>query len=126
MKILGIDYGLSRIGLAKAEDNVVEPLNVILNDLDVLKKIKKICEENKIDKIVVGISEGEIAKKSEKFAQTILSNLKLPIDFYDETLTTHEAVVKMIETGKKKKFRRKKKDAFAAACLLQDYLNERG
>jgi len=47
----------------------------------------------------------------------------LPVFYQDESLTSKEAIAKMIEIGKGKKFRKEKEDAFAAALILQDWLN---
>ena len=60
MKTLGIDYGRSKIGLAIGVGSFAEPLRVIrYKDTELLsREIKKIIETEKINKVVVGISEG--------------------------------------------------------------------
>ena len=68
--ILGIDYGLKKIGLALAEGNLAEPLSVIKTDLST-KKIVNLCQENKVDKIVVGLPEGKIVSQVKKFAEKL-------------------------------------------------------
>jgi putative Holliday junction resolvase len=123
MRILGIDCGLARIGLALADDELAQPFGVIENNPRLMRKINEICQANKIEKIVIGLSEGKMAQKVKKFAQEVSQVIKLPVDFQDETLTSQEAVVKMIEAGKGKKYRQTKSDAFAAAIILQAYLD---
>ncbi len=125
MTILGIDFGLKRIGLAIAQEKTILPLKVIQRSEKLIPKIAKICQEYKIEKIVIGISEGRIAQETKKFAHTLSSIVKIPLEFQDETLTSKEALAKMIEGRKKKKVRQKLKDAFAAACILQEYLERK-
>jgi len=125
MRILGIDFGLAKIGLAIAEENLVQPLGVVRRSGKFLSKIVEICQKNRIEKIIVGLPEGKIEKKVKKFAREISGVSNLPLEFQDETLTTHEAVAKMIEAGRTRQKRRELEDAVAAACILQEYLEER-
>lgn len=119
MKILGIDYGRKKIGLAIADGSLSEPLRVIrYSDTGMLsEKLKKIIKENKIEKIVVGVSEGEMGEESKKFAEEIHA------ETFDETLSTHVAqeLSKEAKVGRKK--RKDLEDAFAASVMLQLYLD---
>lgn len=125
MKILGIDFGLRKIGLAIAEDGFIQPIKTLGDPSKFVKEVAKICQENKIALIVIGISEGIIAKRAKAFADKLAKLVDLPLDFQDETLTTQEAIAKMIAIGKGKKARRELEDAYAAACILEEYLAER-
>lgn len=125
MKLLGIDYGLRKVGLARAEAGLVEPLAVLENSLNLVERIAKVCQQEGIERIVVGLTNGKLAERIEGFAKKLGLLTRLPIDFQDETLTTQEAIAKMIQAGKKQKDRREFEDAVAAACLLQNYLEER-
>lgn len=125
MKLLGVDFGLSKIGLAISEENLARPLGVIRHSAKSIPRIVRICREDQIEKIVLGLPEGKLKEKVEKFAQELSQASALPIEFQDENLTTQEAIVKMIEGGKKKQKRQKLEDAFAAACILQEYLKKR-
>lgn len=118
MRILGIDYGRRKIGLAIAEGPLAEPLRVIqYSDIKMLgEKIGKIIKELRIEKVVVGVSEGEMGEESKKFAQS------LGAETFDETLTTHEAQKLSRLAGIKRKKRKSMEDAFAAAIMLQSYL----
>lgn len=124
MKLLGIDFGLKKVGLALAEDGLPQPFGVVKNDSRLLKKINNICQTNQIKKIVIGMSEGKMAGRIKGFSKKVEEVTGLPVEFQDESLTSKEAIAKMIEAGKKKKDRREKEDAFAAAIILQDYLKE--
>jgi RNase H-fold protein (predicted Holliday junction resolvase) len=96
MNLLGIDFGERKIGLALAIGPLSEPVGIVSN----LKEIVEICQKNEVEKIIVGVSEGEMAKKQRKFAQELKALTGLPIELQDETLTTNEAILKMKEAGK--------------------------
>jgi putative Holliday junction resolvase len=124
MKLLGIDFGLKKVGLALAEDKLPQPFRVIKNDRSLPQKINRICQDSQAEKIIIGLSEGKIASRIRGFAKKVGKITGLPVEFQDESLTSKEAVAKMVESGKKKKDRREKEDAFAAAIILQDYLDK--
>lgn len=119
MKYLGVDFGEKKIGLAMAEGILAQPYGIIDNGKWELE-IKKICEGEKIEKIVVGVSEGKSGEKARDFGSKIEKKTGLPVVYFDETLTTYDALVKMREVGIKKQ----DEDAFAAAILLQNYLDQ--
>ncbi len=118
-KILGIDYGRSKIGLAIAEGPLAYPLRVVrFNTLEeVLKKIKEEIEKGEIKKVVVGVSEGTMGGESRAFAKLINA------ETFDETLSTYEAQKRSILGGVGRKKRRKMEDAYAATIMLQNYLD---
>ncbi len=125
-KFLGIDYGRSKIGLAISEGFLAEPLEVIRDsDTRILrKKMKEIVDKNKIEKIVIGISEGEMAKETMQFLSTIRSTLpNIPVETHDETLSTQDAQRLAIEAHLPRGKRKSLEDAFAAAVMLQSYLD---
>ncbi len=125
MKILGIDYGKAKVGLALATGSLAEPWKVLrYQDTGILEdKLRKIIEEREVDKVVVGVSEGKSAALARKFGQRLGRKLRVPIEFIDETLSTREANQKAIEAGIKRSRRRRLEDAFAAATMLQLYLD---
>lgn len=112
MKILGIDYGRKKMGLAIAESLFAEPWKVVKPS-----ELKIILEQEKFDKIVVGISEGEMGGESKKFAEEITA------ETFDETLTSQDAQRLSREAGVSQKKRRDMEDAYAAAIMLQNYLD---
>ena len=125
MKLLGIDFGLAKIGLAIAEENFAYPFGVVRRCGKFISKIAQICKENQIEKIIVGLPQGRLEEEAKRFAKEISWETGIPVDFQDETLTTREAIAKMIAGGKKRKKRKELEDAFAAACILQEFLEER-
>lgn len=119
MKILGIDYGRSKVGLALAEGPLAEPWKVIRNsnkDL-LIHDIKKIIETEKIEKVVVGVSEGEMAEESKEFAKNF------DADTFDETLTSQDAQTLSRQAGINRKKRHEMEDAYAACIMLQNYVD---
>lgn len=131
MNILCIDYGTRRIGLAVATSPIAEPLGVIANTKNpkltdvvtdqALAQIEKVIKEFGAEKILVGISEGEMAAKTRLFAARLTERTGLPVEEIDETLSSVEATRRMREG--KTKIRNEVKDHLAAAVMLQDYLD---
>jgi putative Holliday junction resolvase len=130
MKILGIDYGKRKIGFAIAISELAEPFMVIKVDSDeeAISKILKVVEVEKVEKVVVGFSEGQIGLDSENFSRNLshkLAEKKISVETFDETLSTQEAQRLSIEAGMKREKRKKLEDAFSAAIMLQSYLEEK-
>ncbi|MGA3291733.1 MAG: Holliday junction resolvase RuvX [Candidatus Microgenomates bacterium] len=125
MKILGIDYGRNKMGLAVSDGPLAEPLRVIrYSDTRVVaEQIKKIIEEEKIKKVIVGISEGEMGKESQNFSKNFSEMIKIPVETSDETLSTQEAQILSREAGIHQKKRHEMEDAYAACIMLQNYLD---
>ena len=124
MNILGIDYGQRKVGISLARTKIAEPLQVIRyrNEKKLLRKIQEIVRREKIDKIVVGISEGEMAQETKLFVGKMKNVMEIPLDFSDETLSTQEAKSLAISARMKRSKRRNLEDAFAATVMLQSYL----
>lgn len=125
MNILGIDYGRSKIGLAIAEGNLADPIKVIkYSDTKILvDQLIKFIEENKIEKVIFGVSEGEMGKESKNFSQNFAKLVKIPVETFDETLSTQDAQRMSREAGIGQKKRHQMEDAYAAAIMLQNYLD---
>jgi len=124
-KVLGIDYGRKKIGLAVAEGPLAEPYEILrYQDIKILvKNIRKIVETLKIEKVVIGISEGKMAEETKNFGKRLEEKIGIPVFFQDETLTTQEAQRLAISAGIKRKKRRALEDAYSAALILQSYLD---
>lgn len=125
MRTLGLDYGRSKVGVALGTGTFAEPLEVIrYSDTKILeKRIERLIKEEKIDKVVVGISEGVMEIESKEFAAAIQPFIDSKIEFYDETLTSKDAQKLSREAGIKQKKRHEMEDAYAAAIMLQNYLD---
>ncbi len=125
MRYLGIDYGEKRIGLALGEKGLTRPWGVLPNNQEITEKIGQICQKEAIDRLVLGWSE-DLGKKIKTFKESLESNLGLPVEFEDETLTSRAGVATMIETGSRRKKRKKEADAAAAAEILASFLIKKG
>jgi len=119
MNLLSIDYGSKRIGLAIAIENIIEPIPGIKNDTDVFKNIKAVIADYQIEKIFVGISEGEFAKLTKKFVEELKNVLTLPIETVEEAVSTIEADQIFLTNRKRKKNYKKTIDSIAAAVVLR-------
>lgn len=126
MVFLGIDYGDKNIGLAISEGSIARPLAILKNNQDkIYLNLEKICQENRVDKIVIGLPDGRMKIKIKRFAKKLEKFVKKPVVLHDETLSTKEAYIKMKEAGKKLEFVKKKDHLFAAGIILQSYLEQK-
>ncbi|MDO8452562.1 MAG: Holliday junction resolvase RuvX [bacterium] len=124
MIILGIDYGKSKIGLAIAEGPLAAPLGVLrVKSLgEAVEKVLQTAQTQHADKVVVGISENQVADEQRGFVRK-LRECGLEVEEWDETLSTHDAQSMAIAAGRSPKKRREMEDAFAATIVLQSYLD---
>lgn len=127
--VLGVDYGSKRIGLAISRASLADPLTVIMNsdasNLDpdfTIAKIKKICETEKVDLIIMGLSENEMAEKTKIFAKKLQKITKLPLEYFDETLSSQTVEKKLKDKSMKKSKRSGAIDHYAAAEILQEWM----
>lgn len=121
MKLLGIDYGRSKIGLAVSDGKLAEPYQVIrYKDYDkMIAHINRIIEKQKVEKVVVGISENEMGEESKEFAKVFNA------ETFDETLSSHDAQELSIASHMGRKKRKEMEDAFAASIMLQNYIDSK-
>ena len=132
-KILGIDYGMARVGLA-----ITDALKITAQSLDTLEikgdseilieKIKDIMKESKLEAVVIGYPRhlnGDISETAKKVDVIItkLEELGLKIVKWDERLTTVMAHKAMKDLGIKQKEKKVHADRLAAMYILEDYIN---
>ena len=123
MRILALDYGDKRIGLALSSNGWVKPYGVIRNTLrrEVVKKLKILAKKEGIEKIIIGFPKTFSGRKNlqikkiEFFAQDLKKAIKLPLEFESEIFTTKLA--KNSPGGRRGYF-----DDKAAAFILESYL----
>ena len=125
MKLLGVDYGERKVGLALAISALAEPLTVIhySEESELISKIKRIVDEEGIEKIVIGVSEGNSEESARQFGTHLASYLQIAIEYEDETLSTEDVQRMTLEAGIKREKRHKFEDAYAATIILQNYLD---
>ena len=136
MRILSIDYGKKRTGLA-----VTDPLQIIANGLatvltsTLFQYLEKYIQEEQVERIVIGKPIQPNGQPSENLARVEnffnrwrKAHPEVPIEYYDERFTSVLAHRTMIDGGVKKKVRRDNKglvDEISATIILQDYLESR-
>lgn len=123
MNYLGIDYGSKRIGLAVATKGIIEPILPVKNDNNLFENLKKIITEYQIEKIFVGISEGEFALKIKKFVSKLESVVTLSVETTEEAVSTIEADKIFLINHKKKKDYKNQIDSISAAVILRRVIN---
>lgn len=125
-KILAIDYGTTRVGLAISRGTLAEPLQILASNESLLPNLVAVIQSEKVEKIIVGLSENLMAEKTRAFVEQLRQHTDIPIDFVDETLSSHTVHQKMLKSGAKKSHRAANIDHLAAAEFLQEYLDEKG
>ncbi|WP_458464485.1 Holliday junction resolvase RuvX [Paenibacillus sp.] len=133
MKILGLDYGDRRIGVAASD-----PFGWTAQGLEVLERrrdegefarIAELVREHEISEIVVGLPKnmnGTVGPRGEiciAFAERLRDELNLPVHLWDERLTTMAAERTLIEADVSRKKRKQVVDKMAASLILQNYLD---
>ncbi len=132
MRIMAIDYGDARIGLA-----VSDLLGMLcgeawtMQEWNMERAAQRIAEEAKsrdVGQLVLGLpknmdgSEGERAAKSREFRELLIKESGLPVILWDERRSSIEAHAILHANGKKEKAHRKTVDAVAASLILEGYL----
>jgi putative Holliday junction resolvase len=127
MNILCIDYGQKKVGLAFASGPLADPYLVIRYQAqaELVVKIKQIIQKESIGQLVIGVSERDIASLSQEFGELLHLETGIPVDYIDETLTSFDARERAIAAGIGRKKRQQNEDAYAAAIMLQTYLDTR-
>ncbi len=128
--VIGLDYGRKRIGVAGCWASLVEPLEIIENtgtptDPLVLQKIIALCRREQATRLVIGISEGDMAAETRIFAEALVQQLLpqvLPLEYFDETLSSQDADRRLRESGAPLKKRRARTDHYAAATMLEEWV----
>jgi putative holliday junction resolvase len=125
MRVLAIDHGDARVGTAVCDPSgtIARPLGVVAPDPS---EVARVATEQGAELIVVGLpvsldgTEGEQAARARAFADAIAERVEIPVETYDERLTTRMAAASARggATGAP--------DALAAAHLLESYLDARG
>ena len=135
MIIMAVDYGDARTGIAICDktEMLASPLCTI-NESYAPKLTDKICslaEEKKADMLVVGLpvnmdgTRGFRAEAALALAELLREKSGLPVEMWDERLTTIIAHSKLRESGKKEKNHKKLVDALAAAEILDGFITAR-
>lgn len=107
---------------------IASPYDVIPNDDELNTRLADIIRCEKVNRIIVGLpitlsgAEGETAKATRVFADTLTENVNVTVELFDERMTTRAAERAMRESGANEREIKKRADAVAAALLLEAYL----
>ena len=133
-RVLGLDLGESRIGVAISDEarRVAVPIGTVRTGAPQdVKAIAAMVVENNASEVVVGLplrlsgESGEAADHATKFAEALRAFLKIPVALQDERLSTVQAERGLAAAGVRSRRRRRIVDQAAAAIILQAYLDSR-
>jgi len=129
LKLLALDYGLKRVGVAVGDTDlkIAMPECVLENNAKLKEKIVQMVKSKNVEKVIVGLpltpsgKEGERAKKVREFVKELKELLPhIPVEMHDERYTTQEALRRLIGVNSKKK--KKILDAISAQIILEEYI----
>jgi putative Holliday junction resolvase len=133
MRILALDHGTKRIGVALSDElkMIAQPLEFIASEpfAGFLERLKQLLREKEVELVLVGMprnmdgSYGPAALKVQDFVATLNRAITVPIQTWDERLTSAQANRFLIEGKVRREKRKEKVDKTAAAILLQSYLD---
>ena len=134
-RVLGIDYGEKRLGLAISDET-----HTIASGLEVyerrsperdLQHLREVVERYGVERVVLGLplnldgSQGFKAREALAFKAQLESALDVPVELVDERLTTQEAERVLLEADLSRRRRKEVRDRLAAVLILQRYLDAR-
>jgi putative Holliday junction resolvase len=132
MRVLAVDYGTKRVGLAMSDELMMfaSPYKMIPSTENLHEDIARIIEQNNIERVVLGMPYmgEEVTPTMQKilaFAEKLRTVVACPIIEWDESFSSRFAIKQMFENGVRKKKRQTKgtTDQWAAAIILQEYLD---
>ncbi len=134
MRVLGIDYGRRRIGLALSDEEgiLASPLPTYVRGRSEERDIAGLASliaRHGVTAVVVGLplnmngSRGEMAREAEAFADRIRQKTTLPVELFDERLTSSEAERVLLEADLSRRRRKELRDSLSAVLILQGRLD---
>lgn len=131
-RILGIDYGEKRIGLALSDPMhmIASPYDTISNDRQLFTSIRTIMEQEDAKLVVVGLPKGMKGQTTQQTEQVeafveLLTSHEIRVELVDERLTSVSAEKALREQGVKTGHNKRLIDQTAAAIILQQFLDSR-
>lgn len=134
-RILAIDYGEKRVGIAISDELQITayPLTTLLriSDDEVIAQIVQLTQKYRVETIVVGLplrtdgKQSEMEQKVRSFAEKLKGKTKATVVLFDERFTTRIAERVLIEADFSRKKRKQVRDKLAAVIILQGYLETR-
>lgn len=135
MRILALDHGSKRVGVAISDETftIAQPVEYIPAEPNsrLIERIRELIRERDAGLVLVGMprnmdgSYGLAAQKVQEFVQTLRTALEVPVKTWDERLTSVQANRCLREANVRQRKSRERVDKIAAAILLQSYLDSR-
>jgi len=135
MRILALDHGSVRIGIALSDEMeiIAQPHGFLPAEPEAgfMARLKEIATDQQVGRIVVGMprnmdgSYGPAADRVREFVARLAEAVSVPITVWDERLTSAQANRALVAANVRRNERRNKVDQIAAAILLQSYLDSR-
>ena len=130
-RIMGLDVGGKRTGVAVSDELgiIATPVTFVLRGDRDRDEFRGLIARFSITKIVAGLpsnmsgQEGLQAEAAREYADALAADLDLPLDYWDERLTSMIAERRMVEAGLRRNERKERIDSIAAAVMLQSYLD---
>jgi len=132
-RILALDYGQRRIGVAISDPLglTAQPLETwhYLNWDEVVRNILNLIFSKGVQRVIVGLpltmkgETGKMARETERFVKKLHQNLSVPIELWDERLTSVQAKRTLLHSSRAVRRKRSNVDTLAAVLLLQNYLD---
>lgn len=132
MRILAVDWGERRIGLAVSDPSgtIASPLDtlVVRHEAEALERVARVAADEEAERIVVGLplllsgARGEAAVAAEAFAARLAERVTVPVETYDERLTSALGERLLRESGTRRKRDKGQLDQSAAVSLLDSFL----
>lgn len=132
-RILGVDFGERRIGFAVSDPTQMlsssHSMVEVQSPAQAANETAHICRETSAVKIIIGLpvnmdgSKGPAAQKALAFAEALRAKVKVPVETWDERLSTKSAHDVLIEAGTRREKRKQLVDKIAAQIMLQNYLD---
>jgi putative Holliday junction resolvase len=130
-RLLGLDVGSKRIGVAVSDETglLASPVAVVERGRNDSGAIRDLIARYQATGLVAGIPtglsgrEGPQAQETRRYADALAAELGVPLEYWDERLSTAVAERAMIDSGMRRDARKERIDAVAAAVMLQGYLD---
>jgi len=136
VRVLGVDYGDRHVGLALSDvlQMIAQPLGTYhlqARDEDNRRYFRDLVRDQAVGRIILGLplrmdgTSGSRVEKTREFAAWLEKTTAVPVEFWDERLTTHQALRSVQEQKIKVKNKRAAVNQIAAVIILQGYLESR-
>lgn len=135
MRILAVDHGEKRIGLALSDPKgtIASPLTIVKHISRLLDaaQVANLAAENQVNLILIGQSFDEdgnpnlAGRRAAKFAETLKEQTQIPVELWDEAFSTKDARTTRIEMGVSRRKRAGHMDELAAVMILRSYLESK-